>query len=108
MSTELDRAFERAAEARAAIAAIIDAVRSGEIDLPQAWERADADGLTGRCFAVKVLEAVPGIGKVRARRTMEDIGIDEGIWLADVAPEARVAIAAAFADPDVDATRTAP
>jgi len=108
VSTDLDRAFERAAEARAAIAEIIRAVRSGDIELPEAWERADADPLTGRCFAVKVLEAVPGIGKVRARRTMADIGVDEDVWLAEVPPQARVAIAAAFADPDPDGTGTAP
>lgn len=101
MSTDAAPAFARAAQARAAIADIVAAVRSGEVGLAGAFERADADPLTGRCFAVKVFEAVPGIGKVRARRTMEAVGLDEGVWLAQVGPAERAAVIAAF-DQDED------
>ena len=97
--SDQDAAFARAAEARDAIADIIATVRSGETDLTSAFEIADATPLAGRCFAVKVLEAVPGIGKVRARRTMQELGLDEGIWLAQVPAEARTAVVAAFAEP---------
>jgi hypothetical protein len=94
-----EQAVERADQARLAIRNIIEQVRSGDLDLPQAFAAADGDELTGRCFAVKVLEAVPGIGKVRARRTMEALGIDEGIWIRDVSPEARAKVIEAFAEP---------
>lgn len=94
-------AFARATEARQAIADIIETVRSGETDLAAAFAIADTTPLAGRCFAVKVFEAVPGIGKVRARRTMEDIGLDEGIWLEQVPAPARAAVIAAFAEPQV-------
>lgn len=100
MSAELDRAFQRAADARRAIRTVVDDVRSGALDLPGAFERAEADSLTARCFAVKVFEAVPGIGKVRARRTMEDLGLDEGIWLGDVPSSTRAAVMAAFDAPE--------
>ena len=99
MSTDLQPAFDRAAQARQAIAAIISDVRSGEIDLGAAFDAGDADPLMGRCFAVKVFEAVPGIGKVRARRTMADVGLEEDVWLADVPADKRQAMIAAFAAP---------
>jgi len=87
--SDLTAAFARADQARAAIATIIDKVRTAEFDLADAFAAGDADPLTGRCFAVKVIEVVPDIGKVRARRTMEEIGMAEGVWLADVTTEHR-------------------
>jgi len=94
--TDQAAAFARAAQARAAIAAIVDRVRSGEIDLGAAFDVGDADPLTGRCFAVKVIEVVPDIGKVRARRTMADVGVDEDAWLQDVTAEQRAALITAL------------
>lgn len=82
-------AFGRAAQARHAIADIVGDVRRGDLDLAGAFERADADPLTARCFAVKVFEALPGIGKVRARRTMDDLGIDEDVWLGRLSSDQR-------------------
>ena len=93
----MNEAFERAAEARNAIASVVDRVRSGELSLQEAFIEADEQPLIGRCFAVKVFEAVPEIGKVRARRTMEEVGLDEGIWLRDVPEPARAAVMEAFA-----------
>lgn len=95
--SEQTTAFARAAQARAAIATIIDSVRSGERDLPAAFAAADADPLMGRCFAVKVFEVVPDIGKVRARRTMSDLGLAEDIWIGDVPPGKRAEMIAALA-----------
>ena len=97
--THLEQAFERAAEARTAIAGVIDRVRAGDQTLQQAFDDADEHPFVGRCFAVKVFEAVPGIGKVRARRTMEELGLDEGIWLRDVPGPTRTAVIEAFARP---------
>lgn len=92
-------AFDRASTARDAIATIIDSVRSGQADLSAAFAAADADPLMGRCFAVKVFEAVPGIGKVRARRTMDHLELAEDIWIGQVPADKRAAITAAFAGP---------
>ncbi len=97
--TQLDQAFARAAEARTAIADIIGQVRAAELDLAEAFAAGDANSLMGRCFAVKVFEAVPDIGKVRARRTMDSLGLAEDIWLAEVPTDKRTAVIAAFAEP---------
>lgn len=102
--TKQQDAFARAAQARSAIADIIATVRSGELDLPAAFDAADAAPLIGRCFAVKVFEAVPDIGKVRARRTMDDVGLAEDIWLGAVPPAKREEIIAALAEPAPDRT----
>ena len=66
--------FSLAAEIRGAGEAIVASVRSGEIDLDAAHARADADPHTGRVFAVKVYEAVPGIGKV-STVLLFDVGV---------------------------------
>lgn len=97
-------AFGRAAAARSAIAEIINKVRTGELDLQAAFVAADADPLTGRCFAVKVIEVVPDIGKVRARRTMDAVGMAEDIWLGDVPPAQRDELIAALGKPAPDRT----
>ena len=65
----------------------------------KAHRRGDADPMTGRVFAVKVYEAAPGIGKVRSRRTMAAIGLDDDIRLVDVPAEARAEIGRRFATP---------
>ena len=91
--------FARAAEARDNARGLVEAVRSGEIDLDEAHRRADAEPLTGRVFAVKVYEAVPGIGKVRSRRTMAALGLDDDVSLASVPPDLRAEIARRFAAP---------
>lgn len=93
-----EEAIARADQARSAIDQIVSSVRSGEMDLPAAFAAADEDPLMGRCFAVKVFEAVPGIGKVRARRTMDAIGLAEDVWLGNVDHKARTAIVEAFAE----------
>jgi len=98
-ASEFKHAIERAGQARDAIASVVDRVRSGELSLQAAFDEADEHPLIGRCFAVKVFEAVPDIGKVRARRTMEEVGLDEGIWLRDVPQPERSAVIAAFATP---------
>lgn len=99
MNAEWPRAFALAAQARDAADAIIASVRSGDVDLAQAYLNADADPLVGRVFAVKVFEAVPEIGKVRSRRTMADVGLADDVTLAEVPAEARAEIIARFAEP---------
>lgn len=93
------RAFALASTARTAAAELVAAVRSGEVDLDEAHRRADEDPLVARVFAVKVYEACPGIGKVRARRTMASLGLDDDVTLGSVAPGPRAEIVRRFAGP---------
>lgn len=96
MSGQTEAAFEWVSQAIAVRDELVGQVRSGDLGLVDAFARADADPLVGRIFAVKVLEAVPGIGKVRARRTMASLGLDESITMVEVSATAQFDIAVAF------------
>lgn len=96
MTQASEAAYAWVAQAIQAREELIAQVRSGEIALVDAFATAQTDPLVGRAFAVKVLEAVPGIGKVRARRTMASLGLAEDLTMADVEPVAQFDIAVAF------------
>lgn len=70
-------ALEKAAEARRARAEIKERLKMGLLSFEEVLERADTDEMVGRIKVLNVLESLPGVGKVKARRTMADIGISE-------------------------------
>lgn len=49
----------------------------GSITLRELIEQSERDEIVGKMKVVSVLESLPGVGKVKARRLMEDIGISE-------------------------------
>lgn len=89
-------AFGWVEQAIAARDELVELVRTGDLGLVDAFAKAQADPLAGRVFAVKVLEAIPGIGKVKARRTMARLGLDESITMAEVAPVAQFDLSVAL------------
>ena len=66
-------ALAKAAEARAARAKIKDQLRNNTLSLSEALDSDDPN--VGKLKVHSLLEALPGIGKVRARRVMEEVGI---------------------------------
>lgn len=71
------RALARAAEARRIRAELKQMLKAGEVSLREVLDRveADSDGVLARTRVVEILKALPDVGKVRARRLMEEIGI---------------------------------
>jgi hypothetical protein len=69
-------ALAKAAEARRARAELKEKLKMGSMTLKELLD-ADGDDVVGKMKVVAVLESLPGVGKVKARRTMEDIGISE-------------------------------
>jgi hypothetical protein len=69
-------ALAKAAEARRARAELKEKLKTGSTTLKELLDQ-DADDVIGKMKVVAVLESLPGVGKVKARRTMEDIGISE-------------------------------
>ncbi|SDR16665.1 integration host factor, actinobacterial type [Thermostaphylospora chromogena] len=67
-------ALEKAAEARAARAALLDKVRSGELSFSDLLERDDE--VTKKTKVSQALRAVKGIGPAKANALMEQAGID--------------------------------
>ena len=70
-------ALAKAAIARKARAEIKDHLKTGRATLKDLIGRADGDDTVGKMKVLAVLEALPGTGKVKARRLMEQVGISE-------------------------------
>ena len=70
-------ALAKAAEARRARADLKEKLKMGSLTLKELLDQSEADDVVGKMKVVAVLESLPGVGKVKARRTMEDIGISE-------------------------------
>ena len=58
---------------------------------------ADKDQVVAKTKVLAVLEALPGVGKVKARRTMEEIGIAESRTIKGLGSQQREALLKAFA-----------
>jgi DNA uptake protein ComE-like DNA-binding protein len=66
-------ALAKAAEARAARAEIKARLKMGSMSLSEVLS--SSDGNVGKLKVVSMLESLPGVGKVKARKVMEDIEI---------------------------------
>ena len=69
------QALAKAAEARAARAELKNQLKMGSVSLAEAL--ASNDATVGKLKVVSLLESLPGVGKVKARKIMDDIGIAE-------------------------------
>ena len=72
-----DAALAKAAELRRVRADIVDAVADGTVALTGVFQRSADRPMVAGIKILTVLEVVPGVGKVRARRLLEAAGIDE-------------------------------
>lgn len=66
-------ALAKAAEARTARAELKNKLKLGSLSLAEAL--ASSDDTIGKLKVVSLLESLPGVGKVKARKLMEEIGI---------------------------------
>lgn len=91
-------ALAKAAEARRARAALKERLKLGAITLSELFERAADDDIVGKMKMLAVLESLPGVGKVKARRTMEEIEISQTRRIRGVGKQQRESLLAAFPD----------
>ena len=70
------QALEKAAIARRKRAELKEQLKSGRISLRELLERTD-DEIVGKMKVSTVLESLPGVGRVRARKLMEKLDISE-------------------------------
>jgi hypothetical protein len=70
------RALEKAAEARRKRAELKEQLKSGRTSLKDLLERT-GDEIVGKMKVANVLESLPGVGRVRARKIMERLDISE-------------------------------
>ena len=69
----------------------------GSVTLSEVLALADDDEIVGKTKVLAVLESLPGVGKVKARRLMEDIGIAESRRLRGLGDQQRASLLSAFA-----------
>lgn len=68
-------ALKKAAEARRKRAEIKAKLKSGSLGLTDVLRRSDNDDILGKMKVSAMLEALPGVGKVRAKNIMEELNI---------------------------------
>ncbi len=89
-------ALEKAAIARRVRAEVKARLKMGTVTLPELLEQADNDPILAKIKVLAVLESLPGVGKVSARRTMDDIGIADSRRLAGLGDRQRAELLKAF------------
>jgi hypothetical protein len=70
-------ALEKAAAARRARAELKEKLKMGSTSLPELFQLAGSDETVGKMKVLSVLESLPGLGKVKARRVLDELGISE-------------------------------
>lgn len=90
-------ALAKAAEIRKARAALKEQLKKGEVTLASLLERAEDDDVVGKLKVAVVLQALPGIGKVKATQTMEKLRIAESRRLRGLGEQQRKALLEEFA-----------
>jgi hypothetical protein len=85
-------ALEKAARARKERAEVKARLKKGELSLSQVLKDGQTDDIIGKMKVSALLEAVPGIGKVRARQIMERLGIAESRRVRGLGANQRAAL----------------
>ncbi len=89
-------ALAKAAEARRARAELKEKLKMGSITLAELLAQAESSDIVGKMKVVAALESLPGVGKVKARRTMEEIGISETRRVRGLGDQQRASLLKAF------------
>ncbi len=83
-------ALAKAAEARVARADIKARLKMGSMSLLQALNSTDNN--VGKLKVVSMLESLPGVGKVKARRVMDEVGIADNRRVQGLGTQQRAAL----------------
>ena len=70
-------ALDKAAAARRQRAELKEKLKMGSLSLKELLDQSERDEVVGKMKVLAVLESLPGLGKVKARRLMDDVGISE-------------------------------
>lgn len=92
---ERREALAKAAYVRKERAAIRVKLAKKELTIDDLLDQTDDDSV-GKMKVLAVIESMPGIGKVKARRLMEDIGIHENRRLRGLGVRQRAQLVEAF------------
>lgn len=68
-------ALAKAAEARRVRAEVKELLKTGSLTFPEVLERAESDDIIAGTKVAAVVVSLPGVGKVKGKRLMEELGI---------------------------------
>jgi ribosomal protein S13 len=68
----------------------------GSLTLGDLLDQSDGNDTVGKMKVLAVLESLPGVGKVRARRAMEEIGIADSRRVRGLGDQQRKSLLDAF------------
>ncbi|HEU0089562.1 MAG TPA: integration host factor, actinobacterial type [Pseudonocardiaceae bacterium] len=89
-------ALEKAAAARRARAELKERLKRGGTNLKEVLANADSDDILGKMKVSALLEALPGVGKVRAAQIMERLEIAPSRRLRGLGERQRKALLTEF------------
>jgi hypothetical protein len=72
-----EAALQKAAAVRKQRAELKDRLKMGSVSLKELLDQGQNDEVVGKMKVLNVLESLPGLGKVKARRAMDEVGISE-------------------------------
>lgn len=96
LSDEVRRAaLQKAVEVRRQRSEVRVRLKDGSLSLDDLLDRVD-DDMVGKMKALVVIESLPGVGKIKARRLMADIGIAESRRLRGLGDQQRAKLLSAI------------
>lgn len=90
-------ALAKAADARRARAEVKDRLKHSRASLAEVLDAGESDDTIGKMRVSAVLESMPGVGKVRAARIMERVGIAPSRRIRGLGAKQRAALEGEFA-----------
>ncbi len=89
-------ALEKAAEARRVRAEIKNRLKYSQGSLKEVIEQGQTDDVVGKLKVVALLESLPGVGKVKAKAIMSEVGIAETRRVRGLGPHQAAALIERF------------
>lgn len=89
-------ALERAAESRRVRAEVKELLKTGSLSVKELFDQADSDDLIAGLKVERMIAAMPGMGKIKASRLMESLGIAENRRLRGLGDRQREALLKEF------------
>ena len=87
-------ALQKAAKVRRERAEVKEKLKMGTMSLSELLNQSESNETVGKMKVLSVLESLPGLGKVKARRLMESVGISESRRLQGLGVNQRDALLA--------------
>lgn len=87
-----EAALAKAAEARRVRAELKELLKMGTVTFPELMEKAETDDIVAGMKVGSILPSLPGMGKIKSIRLLEELGIDDTKRLRALGSRQRAAL----------------